>query len=146
MSDEQWKQIEFPKYEVSNLGRIRKVGSAATVGSIDKGYCFFTIKSAIHRLVAQAFIPNPENKPTVDHINRKRDDNRVENLRWATLMEQSENQIVRPPGKSGYKHIHPDAKGAGYFLRIQKNKKLNVAWFSTLEEALVVRQEWYDQE
>lgn len=45
----------------------------------------------VHRLVAETFIPNPENKPTVDHINRVRDDNRVKNLRWATRKEQVEN-------------------------------------------------------
>ena len=45
----------------------------------------------VHRLVAEAFLPNTENKRTVDHINRVRDDNRVQNLRWATQKEQMEN-------------------------------------------------------
>lgn len=42
----------------------------------------------LHRVIAEVFIPNPENKPTVDHINHVRDDNRLENLQWATRAEQ----------------------------------------------------------
>ena len=45
----------------------------------------------VHRLVAKNFIPNPNNLPYVDHINRIRDDNRVENLRWVTALENSNN-------------------------------------------------------
>ena len=45
----------------------------------------------VHRLVAKNFIPNPDNLPYVDHINRVRDDNRVENLRWVTALENSNN-------------------------------------------------------
>ena len=46
-------------------------------------------KVPIHRLVAEAFIPNPENKPTVDHIDGDRQNNSIDNLRWATYSEQN---------------------------------------------------------
>lgn len=49
----------------------------------------------VHRLVAEAFIPNPYNKPTVDHIDRNPQNNHVENLRWATYREQCKNQGPR---------------------------------------------------
>lgn len=48
----------------------------------------------VHRLVAETFLDNPENKPTVDHINRIPSDNRVCNLRWATYREQIENSSI----------------------------------------------------
>lgn len=46
-------------------------------------------KKSIHRLLAEAFIPNPENKPTVDHIDGNRQNNALSNLRWATYSEQN---------------------------------------------------------
>ena len=49
----------------------------------------------LHRLIAEAFIPNPDNKPLVDHINRDRLDNRVENLRWVTYSENCKNRTKR---------------------------------------------------
>ena len=63
----------------------------------NNGYRVVSIKGKqymVHRLVAEAFLPNQENKPTVDHINRIRDDNRVQNLRWASYVEQNNNHGI----------------------------------------------------
>mgnify|MGYP001581314356 CR=1 FL=1 len=46
----------------------------------------------IHRLIAKVYIPNPENKPVIDHINRDRKDNRIENLRWVSTSENGMNR------------------------------------------------------
>ena len=54
------------------------------VGLYKNGECK---KVLVHRLVAKAFIPNPEELPCVDHVNGDREDNRVENLRWCTQID-----------------------------------------------------------
>lgn len=104
--NEHWKSLGplgFSKYEVSNLGKIRNIknnrilkgtlllNGYEKVGLYDN--CGNKPKSkSIHSLVAKVFLPNPENKPTIDHINRDRTDNRVTNLRWATHAEQGLNK------------------------------------------------------
>jgi len=61
-----------------------------------KGYHAVSIHGRsveVHRMVAEKYLPNPENKEQVDHINRVRHDNRVENLRWVTRKENNENKV-----------------------------------------------------
>ena len=99
------------EYEASTLGRVRRKDNKKILsGSIANGYRVYTFRQKDkdgqkepaktvkghrepaktvkgHRIVALTFIPNPDNKRCVDHINANKQDNRVENLRWATDLE-----------------------------------------------------------
>jgi hypothetical protein len=83
------------RYAVSSLGRLRRESTGLlTYGSLQNGYRHFKIevdgkpfRAKVHRLVAEAFIPNPENKTQVNHLDGIRDNNVVGNLAWATPRE-----------------------------------------------------------
>lgn len=116
-------------YQVSNFGRVKslKCGKQKILKSRfyrDDEYLapelFMHSKSKIikiHRLVAEAFIPNPENKPQVNHINGIKTDNRVSNLDWVTVGENIRHayNIGLIKKKSGC--AHPDAKFSAEQIR-----------------------------
>ena len=76
-----------------------------------------------HRVIALSFIPNPENKPTVNHINHNRTDNRVENLEWATISEQNYHskkptkEVTRLRGSRAVWRCSLDGKKLEYYMK-----------------------------
>lgn len=110
---EEWRPIAGyeGEYEVSNYGRVRSCGFIQTAANgrrilmrprlltqqmTKDGYFRVEISKqgkqkrfAVHRLVADAFIPNPDSKPQVNHIDSNRGNNRVENLEWVTSSENT---------------------------------------------------------
>lgn len=103
--EEIWKDIKgYPHYKVSNMGNVmsnyKRDWHLLKLSKQYAGYLRVALfnesgvkTKRVHRLVADAFIPNPENKETIDHINGIRTDNRVENLRWASIKENNSTQL-----------------------------------------------------
>ena len=79
----------------------------------------------VHRLVASAYIPNPENKPYVDHINGMTVDNCVSNLRWATYCENARNSSTPKSNTSGAKGIRY-LKASNKWIAICKGEYIGV--------------------
>jgi NUMOD4 motif/HNH endonuclease/NUMOD1 domain len=106
---EEWRDIPgYDMYQASNLGNVKnkKLDKQLAKCQSDRGYERLTLRKTqsdgkkiyvtedVHRLVAKAFLPNPENKKTVNHKNKVRNDNRIDNLEWATYSEQNKHAKI----------------------------------------------------
>ena len=145
---ETWKEIkDFPLYEVSSLGQVRNKKTGCILKPhLNKGYSIYCLqkekksyRKSAHRLLAETFLENPENKKEVDHINQNRADNRLENIRWASHSENQLNKTFKKTTNTNQKHI--TACKDGYVVVVQRNKVRKTKWASTIEEAIKVRDE-----
>lgn len=128
-SEEKWENIkDYQGYQISNLGRVRSIDryitgkdgkkklykgryKKPTIGK--RGYYVINlwknnkqVQCYIHQLIGQTFIPNPENKTEIDHINRITTDNRIENLRWVTHKENMNNENTRKKMSDTHRQLY----------------------------------------
>jgi len=139
----------YPTYAITNTGLIidLRTGRSHT-GHFSNGYRAHTLKNQtgnktmlIHRLVAMHFLENPNNYNEIDHINRVKDDNRVENLRWANDFIQAQNKNCATNNILKQQYICKEQNS--YRVQITRNK-INILRkrFQTLEEAIKYRDDF----
>jgi len=148
--EEIWRTISVaPAYIISNKGRIMRKsdGFMPKIGTSEKTrYCRVRLGGTVyylHRLLAQAFIPNPQNKPYVDHIDGNKLNNSLSNLRWATPVENQRNRGKQTNNTSGYKGVTFDKARGRWRAQINtgNNKVKNLGCYDTAEEAGAVYEE-----
>ena len=139
---EQWRECPgYDNYSVSNFGRVKnKKTERILKPGIVSGYEHYKFQTgdksknvAGHRLVATAFLPNPDNKQCVDHIDNNPKNNNLTNLRWATHSENSINRV-------GVKGAVPFRGVAKHFKKYQAHisvdgTAIHLGLFETPEEA-----------
>lgn len=131
--NETWKSLKGivecgDYYEVSDFGNVRSITRICSAGRTKKGRIlkqsknkkgYMTVKFSlngkeksyiVHRLVAIAFIPNPENKPQVNHIDNIRDNNRLNNLEWCTNSENQQHCVAQGRDKRQLGEDRPASK------------------------------------
>ena len=131
-----WKRVGESNVEVCDDGRVRRKGVEWIPGVNGHGYRQMWIGKMIflHRLIAGQFIPNPELKRCVDHIDGDILNNSVSNLRWATVTENSRNSKLHKKASSFPRGVV--AHGKKFRAQISyEGKSHNLGSYDTSEEA-----------
>jgi hypothetical protein len=149
--EESWKEIEdFPNYEVSSFGNIRNritLNILANTKTDRYGYPQVELYNnkkghsiAVHSLVAKAFLLEVSEKPLINHIDKNRKNNHINNLRYVTKGEAQWGQRVSRRNKSGVKGVSFDETKQKWLSRIGFNKKqIYLGYYETKEAATAAR-------
>ncbi len=154
--EERWADIpDFPNYQVSDHGRVwSKVRKKELAYKTDKGgYLRLGLYSnrklfsrLVSRLVGEAFVPNPEGKPWIDHKDNIRTNNHYSNLKWATPSENNRNRSARTDTPF-HKHLNIIKVGKNEYWRIHIQSHNIQQFFNkqeyTYEEVYEKRNEIY---
>ena len=154
--------VDYPNYLIHSDGRIQnKKRKTLLRGCVNtSGYVVITLRNdkqqksrLLHRLLALHFITNPDSLCVVDHINRDKTDNRLQNLRWVT---SSTNNINKAPkaNSTGYRHIGNSTRRSAsgtipcWRITIRRNKKMIVNRYLnketySLEDTVCIRNQIY---
>jgi len=146
---ELWTKIEgFDRYKISSKAQVKsfvaETGIVLAPQQNKEGYKFVTLydnnsqpkKVSIHRLVALHFIPNPDFKSIVDHINGNRSQNGTANLRWATISENNRNTAKKANATSKYKGVSWKMKKQMWFAAIKINgRRKELGYYHCEEDA-----------
>jgi hypothetical protein len=148
-SEEIWKKLSFlekgENYSVSNFGEVINDATGLILKHAinKKGYHYISLCQNgkvkwyyIHRIIAQAFLENPRNLKTVDHIDRNPLNNTLENLRWASRSNQNVNRSKRKNTSSKYVGVSWDKARAKWLAQINiEGKSKNLGCFDDEEDA-----------
>jgi len=137
----------YPNYLIYPSGKVYSKVSKRylRVWLNNRGYYCYTIEKhnkTVHRLLAEHFIENPDNKAFVDHIDRNRKNNKLNNLRWVTRSENEQNTGVQKNNKIGIKNILYDKNVKQWRYKKMLNGKHHQKNFRTLEEAIEYKKQY----
>ncbi len=146
---ETYKNIEgFENYSVSDYGNVRNnktgriIKGRDTNGYLQVGLMKNKIRhfKLIHRLIAEVFLLNPENKKCVDHIDNNTQNNNLINLRFATSQENSQNRAINKNNTSGTKGVFWNKNKNKWTAHIKINgKSINLGSFLNKDDAINIR-------
>ena len=139
----------YKSYAISSFGRVKNVKTGKILKARNDKYGYLRVNlyeyrvmktHKIHKLVANAFIDNPNNKQCVDHKNNDRTNNDISNLRFATANENQQNSKLSNNNTSGCKGVYFNKRAKKWRAHIQIDGiNINIGYFDNLEDAKIAR-------